>query len=286
MRHSIHHRILPAIAVGALVLAACGSDDDSGSSSGASDLLGHDRGRRAHHRHRRPGVLPVGDRRRPRVRTGLRGRRRLAVGAGDGLRGRRRQVGSHRLRRRRSSRARRDFDFNLQQYSITERRKENIDFSVPYYTSNQAIVALERLGGRGATSVADLKDVKFGAQAGTTSLDFINDVIQPNQESVRLRRQRRRQGRARGEPDRRRGVRPADGAVRVRRRDRGHRRDRTVPGRRRRDDRPVRHGAREGQRADRLRRRRDRRDHRVRRARRHHQRVARRLHRRAVITTE
>jgi polar amino acid transport system substrate-binding protein len=30
--------------------------------------------------------------------------------------------------------------------------------------------------------LADLKDVKFGAQAGTTSLGFITDVIQPDAE--------------------------------------------------------------------------------------------------------
>ena len=75
-----------------------------------------------------------------------------------------------------------DFDFNLQQFSITDERKETIDFSLPYFTSNQAIVALNGSSAEGATSIAALKDVKFGAQAGTTSLDFINDVIQPNQE--------------------------------------------------------------------------------------------------------
>jgi polar amino acid transport system substrate-binding protein len=74
------------------------------------------------------------------------------------------------------------FDLNLQQYSITPERAENIDFSLPYFTSNQAIVALDGSPAEGATTVADLKDVKFGAQAGTTSLDFINDVIQPNQD--------------------------------------------------------------------------------------------------------
>jgi polar amino acid transport system substrate-binding protein len=71
---------------------------------------------------------------------------------------------------------------NLQQYSITEERKENIDFSLPYFTSNQAIVALEGSPAEGATTVADLQDVKFGAQVGTTSLAFITDVIQPTQE--------------------------------------------------------------------------------------------------------
>ena len=75
-----------------------------------------------------------------------------------------------------------DFDINLQQFSITDERKATIDFSLPYFTSNQAIVALEGSAAEGATSIADLKDVKFGAQAGTTSLDFITDVIQPTEE--------------------------------------------------------------------------------------------------------
>lgn len=75
-----------------------------------------------------------------------------------------------------------DFDFNLQQFSITDDRKETVDFSMPYYTANQAIVALDGSSAEGATSIADLKDVKFGAQAGTTSFDFITNVIQPTQE--------------------------------------------------------------------------------------------------------
>jgi polar amino acid transport system substrate-binding protein len=75
-----------------------------------------------------------------------------------------------------------NFDVNLQQYSITAERAENIDFSLPYYTSNQAIVALDGSAAEGATTIADLKGVKFGAQAGTTSLDFINEVIQPDQD--------------------------------------------------------------------------------------------------------
>lgn len=75
-----------------------------------------------------------------------------------------------------------DFDVNLQQFSISDERKETIDFSLPYFTSNQAIVGLDGSAAAGAASIADLKDVKFGAQAGTTSLDFITDVIQPSQE--------------------------------------------------------------------------------------------------------
>lgn len=74
------------------------------------------------------------------------------------------------------------FDFNLQQFSITPERLENVSFSDPYYASNQAIVALAGSAAEGATTVADLVDVKFGAQAATTSLDFINEVIKPNNE--------------------------------------------------------------------------------------------------------
>jgi polar amino acid transport system substrate-binding protein len=75
-----------------------------------------------------------------------------------------------------------NFDFNIQQYSITPERAETISFSDPYYTTNQAVVALADSAAAGATTVADLVDVKFGAQAGTTSLDFITNVIKPNTE--------------------------------------------------------------------------------------------------------
>lgn len=75
-----------------------------------------------------------------------------------------------------------NFDFNLQQFSISEERKKSVSFSDSYYTTNQAIVALAGSAAEGAASVEDLKSVKFGAQAGTTSLEFINDVIKPSAE--------------------------------------------------------------------------------------------------------
>jgi polar amino acid transport system substrate-binding protein len=75
-----------------------------------------------------------------------------------------------------------DFDFNIQQFSITDERAEIVTFSEPYYSSNQAIVALADSPAQGVTTLADLADIKFGAQVGTTSLDFITDVIQPNNE--------------------------------------------------------------------------------------------------------
>lgn len=76
-----------------------------------------------------------------------------------------------------------NFDFNLQQYSITPEREETVSFSEPYYTTNQAIVGYPDSLAGGATSVADLKGLKFGVQAGTTSLEFLETVIAPDTEA-------------------------------------------------------------------------------------------------------
>ncbi len=73
-----------------------------------------------------------------------------------------------------------NFDFNLQQYSITEAREEVVDFSDPYYVTAQALVAFPDSAVSGVTTLADLKDAKLGAQIGTTSLDFVEDVIDPD----------------------------------------------------------------------------------------------------------
>lgn len=75
-----------------------------------------------------------------------------------------------------------NFDFNLQQYSITDERKATVSFSDPYYSTNQALVAFADSPVSNATSVSELKGLKFGAQAGTTSLEFITSVIQPDAE--------------------------------------------------------------------------------------------------------
>ncbi|MBX5442429.1 MAG: amino acid ABC transporter substrate-binding protein [Solirubrobacteraceae bacterium] len=73
-----------------------------------------------------------------------------------------------------------DFDFDINQISITPKRAERVDFSEPYYTAPQAVVALEDSPAAGAASLADLKDVQLGVQIGTTSLDAVEQVIQPN----------------------------------------------------------------------------------------------------------
>ena len=75
-----------------------------------------------------------------------------------------------------------NFDFNLQQYSITDERKATVSFSDPYYSTNQAVVGFADSPVASATKLSELKELKFGAQSGTTSLDFINNVIQPTNE--------------------------------------------------------------------------------------------------------
>ena len=70
-----------------------------------------------------------------------------------------------------------NFDFNLQQFSITEERKTAVDFSSPYYTAPQAIVSFKGSKIEGAASIADLKAAKLGAAVGTTSLDAIENQV-------------------------------------------------------------------------------------------------------------
>ena len=70
-----------------------------------------------------------------------------------------------------------NFDFNLQQFSITTDRQKAVDFSSPYYTAPQAIVSYKGSKIAGKTTLADLKGAKLGAAVGTTSLDAISNQI-------------------------------------------------------------------------------------------------------------
>jgi polar amino acid transport system substrate-binding protein len=76
------------------------------------------------------------------------------------------------------------FDFNLQQYSITDDRKKNVDFSSPYYQTTQTVVTLAGNKAAKATSIAELQSVLLGAQTGTTSYAAITDVIKPTQKAL------------------------------------------------------------------------------------------------------
>ncbi|MGW7820770.1 ABC transporter substrate-binding protein [Streptomyces puniciscabiei] len=76
------------------------------------------------------------------------------------------------------------FDFDINQVSISAERKKAVDFSSGYYAVRQAVIALKGSKAAKATSIADLKGLKLGAQVGTTSLDYISDVVKPSQEAA------------------------------------------------------------------------------------------------------
>jgi polar amino acid transport system substrate-binding protein len=69
------------------------------------------------------------------------------------------------------------YDYILQQYSITEEREEVVDFSLPYYQVQRALVALDGSPAATAKTLADLAEVRFGAMVGTTDLEYIEQVI-------------------------------------------------------------------------------------------------------------
>ena len=75
-----------------------------------------------------------------------------------------------------------DFDFDVNQISITPVREKAVDFSAPYYTANQAVVALKDSDAASAKSLADLADARIGVQIGTTSLDAVEEEIDPSED--------------------------------------------------------------------------------------------------------
>lgn len=78
-----------------------------------------------------------------------------------------------------------NFDFNLQQYSITPEREEIVDFSIPYYSAAMAVLTRQPTIDAGATAeMENLKTLQWGAAASTTAPQFLTDVIQPASEPL------------------------------------------------------------------------------------------------------
>ncbi|MFK7879827.1 ABC transporter substrate-binding protein [Roseobacter sp.] len=71
-----------------------------------------------------------------------------------------------------------DFDFNMQQFSITAERDKVVDFSEPYYTAPMAVLVR---GGEGLDpSLEGLKALKWGVVASTTALPVVMETIAPS----------------------------------------------------------------------------------------------------------
>jgi polar amino acid transport system substrate-binding protein len=73
------------------------------------------------------------------------------------------------------------FDFDINEFSITDARAKVVDFSTGYYDVTQAVVTVKGSKIEGATTIAALQGAKLGAQKGTTSYDAIGSIIKPSQ---------------------------------------------------------------------------------------------------------
>jgi polar amino acid transport system substrate-binding protein len=73
-----------------------------------------------------------------------------------------------------------NWDFDINEFSITAKRKAALDFSSPYYDVTQAVVTTKGSKAAGVTTLAGLKGLTIGAQVGTTSLDAIKTIIAPS----------------------------------------------------------------------------------------------------------
>jgi len=77
-----------------------------------------------------------------------------------------------------------DWDINIQQFSVTDERKNAVDFSSPYYTTTQAVVALNSSSSASATTIDELKKAKVGVAAGTTSYTVAKEQLGESNLSV------------------------------------------------------------------------------------------------------
>jgi len=77
-----------------------------------------------------------------------------------------------------------DWDMNVQQFSITDERKQAVDFSSPYYTTTQAVVTTGTSPAASATTVAALKNIPVGVMSATTSYQVAKEQLGTDNLSV------------------------------------------------------------------------------------------------------
>ncbi|SDC77764.1 polar amino acid transport system substrate-binding protein [Rhodococcus tukisamuensis] len=77
-----------------------------------------------------------------------------------------------------------DFDFDINQFTIVGERRDAVDFSSPYYAVAQSIVAMSGTPAAAARNLNDLAPYRLGAQRGSTSLAAITGTIRPGQPPV------------------------------------------------------------------------------------------------------
>ena len=78
-----------------------------------------------------------------------------------------------------------NFDFNMQQYSITPEREQVVDFSAPYYSAAAAILVRKKtIEGGLKPEMSALKDLKWGVVQATTALPVVTQTIQPSSDPL------------------------------------------------------------------------------------------------------
>ncbi|MFD6469984.1 ABC transporter substrate-binding protein [Streptomyces goshikiensis] len=74
-----------------------------------------------------------------------------------------------------------NFDFDVNQISITPQRAQAVDFSTSYYKANQAILTLGNSKFANAASLEAFKGARIGVQVATTSYQAVLDQLKPAQ---------------------------------------------------------------------------------------------------------
>jgi polar amino acid transport system substrate-binding protein len=71
------------------------------------------------------------------------------------------------------------WDVGVSEITITPERDQAVDFSEPYFTANQGILVRADSPYANATTTDEIRDARFGAEAGTTGLAYIQEHIKP-----------------------------------------------------------------------------------------------------------
>jgi polar amino acid transport system substrate-binding protein len=74
------------------------------------------------------------------------------------------------------------FDFDINETTITQERDEVVDFSIPYFEANQALLVHTGTEAENAATLADVQGLLLGAQEATTGLMYIRNTIKPEQD--------------------------------------------------------------------------------------------------------
>lgn len=78
-----------------------------------------------------------------------------------------------------------NFDVNMQQYTITEDREKVVDFSDAYYSAAAAILVRKKAVDAGLKpNMAALKSLKWGVVQATTALPVVTQTIQPESDPL------------------------------------------------------------------------------------------------------